>query len=61
LGLLEEPKILKVGDQCFEEEKDKFMDFSVSLRMFFPGPMRIFVVSILVLSIMLFQLRKKQK
>jgi hypothetical protein len=39
---------------------DDEIKYSMSLRMFFPGPMRIFVVLILVLSNMLFQLRKKQ-
>jgi hypothetical protein len=61
IGTQEHPKILKIGAQCSENEKQNSWIYSVNLEMFFPGHMRIFVVLILMLSNMLFLIKEEAK
>jgi hypothetical protein len=60
IGTHDSPKILKVGAQCSDQEKKNSWNYSMNLRMFFPGHMRIFMVLILMSYNMLFLSRKKQ-
>jgi hypothetical protein len=58
IGTSESPKIIKLGAQCSDEEKENSQNYSVSFKMFFPGHTRIFVVLILLSYNMPFLSRK---
>jgi hypothetical protein len=49
IGTPESPNIIKIGAQCFDEEKKKFIDLFQEFCDVFPSIMRIFMVLILIL------------
>jgi hypothetical protein len=58
IGTSDDPKILKIGAQCSQEEKENSWTYSVNSRMSLLGHMRIFVVLIPTSSNMPFLSRK---
>jgi ribonuclease HI len=58
IGTSESPKIIKLGAQCSDEEKEKFTELLCEFQDVFPGHTRIFVVLILLSYNMPFLSRK---